>query len=44
MVFWIHIEVIDFCSLLIFKFKKYRNANSANIVYHGKTRFNDSQI
>ena len=38
MVLWIHIEVIDFSILLIFKYKQYKNANIANFIHYGKTR------
>ena len=33
----IYIEVPDFCILLIFKFKQYKNVDVANFVYYGKT-------
>ena len=38
MVCWIEIKDFYFSILIIFKFKQYKNANVANLVYYRKTR------
>ena len=43
MVLWSKIGVNDNYTELIFKFKQYKNANIANLVYYGKTRLKDVQ-